>query len=320
MNAAQIAHRDKRYAGLHPPIIEQGIWDCVQARLADNTQGEKRARLPHRSLLAGLIVDEAGEPMLASHATKKSVRYRYYISRSLQTGDSSEGLRLPAREIEQLVKEQVAQVFDDPLALALRLSLDITPARLGVLDRRCAELAGALRAQRGEAVRDVVVRITAGSRRLAIGLSPTAITKALGVECSDDTPPLQLDAEYRLTRTGRAVRLVQSDGSRSGSEADPALIGLIAKARKWWTMLAAGEADITALAEREGCTDSYITRIVRIAFLSPEVVDAILAGKQHGALDAAQLRLSRDIPARWNEQAVRFLPATARRHSNGAAG
>lgn len=93
-----------------------------------------------------------------------------------------------------------------------------------------------------------------------------------------------------------------------------------AKARQWWTMLAAGEADITALAEREGCIDSYITRTVRIAFLSPEVVDAILAGKQHGALDAAQLRLSRDIPVRWDEQATRFLSATAGRHSNGAAG
>jgi site-specific DNA recombinase len=123
--AGDIAHKDKVHAGQHPAIIDRGTWDAVQALLASHVQGSgKRRHAPDASLLAGLIVDARAEPMLATHASKGGVRYRYYVSRSLQQGQgasegaSGEGLRLPAREVEGAVKERVASLLDDPLLLA----------------------------------------------------------------------------------------------------------------------------------------------------------------------------------------------------------
>jgi DNA invertase Pin-like site-specific DNA recombinase len=110
----QIQHGSATYKGQHPAIVDEAVWNRVQALLTSHVQGERRVRTPTQSRLAGLIVDASGEPMVAAHAVKKSkqgkIRYRYYVARALHHGaESSEaGRRLPAREIESLVAEQVA--------------------------------------------------------------------------------------------------------------------------------------------------------------------------------------------------------------------
>ena len=63
---------------------------------------------------------------------------------------------------------------------------------------------------------------------------------------------------------------------------DPALIKAIARGRVWFDDLVTGRAlSLQALAERDGITRRYIRRLIGFAFLSPELVDAILqAGNQ----------------------------------------
>ncbi len=57
----------------------------VQAKLEDNRQGTQRAATVwSSSVLAGLVCDEAGQPLVSSHACKGKVRYRYYVSKALQ--------------------------------------------------------------------------------------------------------------------------------------------------------------------------------------------------------------------------------------------
>ncbi|MES2044602.1 MAG: hypothetical protein V4475_12040 [Pseudomonadota bacterium] len=76
----------------------------VQRRLVDNVQGERRAiRAASPSLLAGLIVDASGKPLIATHACEGNVRYRYYVSQDVHHGASDTGLRIPATEIETAV-------------------------------------------------------------------------------------------------------------------------------------------------------------------------------------------------------------------------
>lgn len=120
------------------------------------------------------------------------------------------------------------------------------------------------------------------------------------------------DFRDHLTRTGRAIRLVQGDGSLANEEADRSLVKLLTKARRWWLELELGEFDMTSLAAREGGTRSYMIRVVRLAFLSRDVVEAILDGRQHGALDAAGLKETDAIPICWQAQAKSFLPAGSR--------
>jgi DNA invertase Pin-like site-specific DNA recombinase len=114
----EIVHKERSYPGEHTPIIDQELWNLVQARLADNTARRKTGGLTAQpSLLAGLLFDGDGNRMTPSHAVKKGTRYRYYLSRPLITKDQpdgSAGLRLPAGEIEQLVVSQVRRWLLDP--------------------------------------------------------------------------------------------------------------------------------------------------------------------------------------------------------------
>ena len=83
---------------------------------------------------------------------------------------------------------------------------------------------------------------------------------------------------------------------------DPALIKAIARGRAWFEELAIGHArSIQELARRDGITRRYIRRLVGLAFLSPELVEAILQGRQPVALTATRLT-ELDLPLDWTGQ------------------
>lgn len=113
----------------------------------------------------------------------------------------------------------------------------------------------------------------------------------------------------RLTRTGRAVRLVQNDGSHAGATVpDATLIRLVLRAQGWWKQLKAGDLDIMTLAANEGVTASYITRVVRLAFLAPTIIDMILSGGQLASVDRSSLTATAAIPICWSGQHRALLP------------
>jgi DNA invertase Pin-like site-specific DNA recombinase len=67
----RIKHRGRTYDGQHRAIIDQALWDQVQVALADNTRGAKRGpRRTDESLLAGLLFEEHGEPLVVEHCSK----------------------------------------------------------------------------------------------------------------------------------------------------------------------------------------------------------------------------------------------------------
>jgi site-specific DNA recombinase len=86
------------------------------------------------------------------------------------------------------------------------------------------------------------------------------------------------------------------------SRCDPALIKAIARGRSWFEELAIGRArSLQELAKREGITRRYIRRLVGLAFLSPQLVEAILQGCQPVELTTTRLT-EFDLPLDWTEQ------------------
>ena len=84
----EIVHKDRAYPGEHTPIIDADLWQEAQKTLAANRVDRGAGKGDdHLSLLAGFIHDAHGELMTPSHAVKKGIRYRYYVSKSLVTGD-----------------------------------------------------------------------------------------------------------------------------------------------------------------------------------------------------------------------------------------
>jgi len=86
------------------------------------------------------------------------------------------------------------------------------------------------------------------------------------------------------------------------SRCDPALIRAIARGRTWFEELATGRArSLQELAKRDDITRRYIRRLVGLAFLSPQLVEAILQGRQSGELTVTRLS-QLDLPLDWTEQ------------------
>jgi hypothetical protein len=123
----QIAHKGQLHPGQHEALIEPDTWEAVQSKLACNTAGyQRRTGASDPSLLAGLLVDSAGQRLTPSHAVKNGRRYRYYVSRALMaesgTGHNA-GWRLPAHDLEDTVIRIVAAALNTPASLLERLGL-----------------------------------------------------------------------------------------------------------------------------------------------------------------------------------------------------
>ena len=307
----RIRHRGTSHVGLHPAIVPIELWDQVQALLAENLKGERsKLRAASPSLLTGRIVDAEGEPLVATHANKGKVRHRYYVSRALQQATSNTGIRLPAREIENLVAERLVQLVADPIELAAVAWLEVPPHQLEELHRRCKELEVQLRQRHSPALVAILHQVQVGTYDIGMTCDMAALATALTVTRSADAPPtITLTVTARLTRSRRALRLVQDNGSIAHATPDRSLVRLLVKARRWWAILRAGEISPTELAARGGVTNSYVTRVVRLAFLAPAVTDAILAGKQRAEVTVASLTVEGGVVPCWKGQVATMLPA-----------
>src|SRR4051812_17317377 len=179
----QIAHRGELYPGQHPALIEDASWSTVRDQLAANTSAHRgRAQAAEPSLLTGLLVDDRGERLTPSHAVKKGRRYRYYVSAALITDagtDRTQGWRLAAREIEEVVIRMLADALTSPARLVERLGAAGMPSdQVRKLLNRAAHLAAALSGspdQRAKLVRELVEKIIVDEKTIIVKLQRGAV-------------------------------------------------------------------------------------------------------------------------------------------------
>ena len=80
------------------------------------------------------------------------------------------------------------------------------------------------------------------------------------------------------------------------------------RSRSWWQRLQQERGlTVSGLATSEDVTQSYVTRILRLAFLSPDVVKSIMTGRQPAWLDSGALCNRDSISHDWDEQKQNFL-------------
>ena len=84
---------------------------------------------------------------------------------------------------------------------------------------------------------------------------------------------------------------------------DARLIKLLIRARRFNATLVGSEGvPFAALAEREGVSPSYFTRLVRLSYLAPDITQAILDGRQPRDLTAEKLLAHSRLPLAWHDQ------------------
>jgi hypothetical protein len=84
-------------------------------------------------------------------------------------------------------------------------------------------------------------------------------------------------------------------------QVDNAMVKAIARAFRWREMLEQGEyAAVVEIADAERINESYVCRVLRLTLLAPEIVEAIVDGRQSPSITLA--RLMHRLPVSWNEQ------------------
>jgi hypothetical protein len=116
-----------------------------------------------------------------------------------------------------------------------------------------------------------------------------------------------LHVPFRIVKRGGRKEVQLPYGVAHPRNPDSALVKALARAFRWKRMLESGEfATIAELAEREGLAPSYMTRVLRLTLLAPDIVEAILDGKQGTEVTLA--RLMEPFPVEWVRQVGLYVP------------
>jgi site-specific DNA recombinase len=245
------------------------------------------------SPLTGRLFDESGQRLTPSHTVKGERRSRYYVSRNLINGTADSigrGWRLPAPEIERTVAAAACQILNDQTAIAdAALAIGLAEHQLPSLFSLAA---ASMKRQQSE--------VEEGSAWYAlvdrVHLTDTGSRVSLKVPIASDQHGANVDElvitrvfPMTIRRRGFEMRLF-IDGNRAPApRADPAFMKAIARARQWSDDLLAGRVgSVAEIAARTGLAALRAT-LDSLAFLAPEIVEAIATGQQPPELSAKAL-------------------------------
>lgn len=106
---------------------------------------------------------------------------------------------------------------------------------------------------------------------------------------------------FHIAKRGGRKAMVLPEGVEQARKPDNTLVKALARAFRWKRMLESGEfASISELAEREGIAFTYMARVLRLSLLAPDIVEAILNGRQGPEVTLA--RLLEPFPPEWTKQ------------------
>jgi site-specific DNA recombinase len=311
-------HRGEAYAGEHVAIVDQELWEATQNLLTKNRASRRAIDEKNSKKLAGIVFDASGEAMTPSHAAKNGVRYRYYISRSLTKNCSTEhpdAQRIPAALLEDLVINRIREYLSDPkqvldalprpfqlATFQLHLTQDLKNILNKIKQNPSTCWQGLILAflKRVQVYRDQV-EIELNSQELANTIFGERAASLLGEDNPSDTT-IKLSIAATLKRTGKELKFIVPSATDYATP-DQSLIKLLVRARALQTTIErSGSASIEEIASQQNLTPSYVARLMRLNFLAPDIVEAIVAGRQPAELSANKLMKDTRFPLSWHEQ------------------
>ena len=110
-----------------------------------------------------------------------------------------------------------------------------------------------------------------------------------------------LHVPFRVVKRGGRKEMQMPEGTAQPRRSDNTLVKALARAFRWKRLLESGEfMTMAELAEDEGIAPSYMTRVLRLTLLAPDIVEAILNGRLVPEVTLA--RVLEPFPAIWAQQ------------------
>jgi DNA invertase Pin-like site-specific DNA recombinase len=323
----QIAHRGEVHQGNHEAIIDVETWDAVQTMLtaqsgrgrgsgAGSQSAVTSVDASSASPLTGLVFDERGHRLSPVTAVRRGRRYRYYVSAPLVRGVcNSDGLRIPAPDLEALVASTLHGHLSDPGWVIEVLGVGL----VGREAQRLIAAAGAVAHSftgASTCVRSAAgpnARIIVGRQKLTIELDAAVLAGLLAdtaMAISGEPLPLTpvastitVSVPAHPLRCGKEMRIVVGSVESERRAPDPQLVALVSDAHRWFESLRNGRhSTIAGIAAAEKRPVADVSRIIALAFLAPDIVEMILTGRQPATLTPERLKPRRPLPLDWSEQ------------------
>lgn len=305
-----IRHKGVLHHGQHPALIDEALWEEVQAKL-QQAGGKPRGRRPRTAgedardtqcPLIGKIRDETGDLLTPSHTQRHGRRYVYYVSnRLLAGGIDPSGWRLPAEALHRMLRQTLAARLDTA-AREHRILAQPDAARTSVITERASDLAVRVANLKDPICFDLIAGIALRQGTAEVILAQEPLATALELRPEDLAHGLtNFTAPFQRKRRGIETRIVSG---QHAPDPDATLLRLLAKAHRWCREMRQGTG-LTEIARREGHSESYIRTRAPLAFLSPKIQSAIIAGTQPADLTLERF-VRQGIPLDWREQEAAF--------------
>ena len=259
-------------SGEQPAIIDKALFEAIQQKLSDHQSHKTLTRQKADHLLKDLLFDDVGHRMIATHATKAGVRYRYYVSQPGLHGEARTAKlpsisRVPAPEIEQAIVSTLQRHVTEEGSLT---SDGEDPIKFD-----------------HHALSSLVSRIEVQRTQLVISLRPTDRP----MEAATLSIPWQKPPSKRFRKILLPNGALRENIRPDRVERRVRLISAIARGRRWLNEIMTGSiTDAAQLAKRERCTVRQINLTLSLAFLAPQLVKAAVEGSLPRGINIERLR------------------------------
>jgi hypothetical protein len=269
---AEVVFKGQICPGEHPPILDRGLFEAVQQRLAEQHNGYHATAAGSEALLMGRIFDDRSNRMSPSHSRKGGTRYGYYVSYALIQGrpqSAGSVARVPAAKVEAIVVDAVRRHVghDAPI-------------------------------NNTELITTYVRQIKVKRTEIDISL----LKENAAEDEQDNSPVLTVPSSKVPHRRHRDV-VAPEGSSREGllirSHTRTKLVTAIARGRQWLSEIEAGAATVDDIAKREACSKRHVHMTISLAFLAPNLVKATVEGRLPHGIGVARLS---DAPVAWSRQ------------------
>lgn len=265
----EVVFQGETHQGEHQPILHRDLFDAVQAQLAEVAVKRRLARSPSPAMLTGLIFDDRGNPMTPSHANKKGVRYRYYVSHALLQGRKSAAGsigRVSAPDVEALVINAIRKHCPTDVENSDHDLISRHVQRV-IVHRQLMEIFTRSE-DPSQSIRMTTPFIPNGPKRKGITSSPS-------------------DHEFIDAKT-RDI-----------------LLKAISRSHRWMQSILDGKmASFDEVAAAENLAERYVRRLAVLAYLSPKIIQAIAEGVAPNGMTVSGLTMA--LPHAWAEQEAMF--------------
>jgi len=312
--AGYVRHHGEIFPGEHEAIIERRLWEealAIQAKRSKDITVPK----PTLNILGGLLYDCDGRPMVITGGRQDGRDYRYYVSDQSRWAkrERLKRFRADAESIENFVLTTLGEMLENRQKLRNCLvGMSLDGANLKKLidsgPLACQRLADSRGRVRRQILEALLVRVDAASERVTLILSAASVQRFLlwdgrstpaDLKC-EHGPHFVLEVGANALRYQRSlVYPIEPRELSSRAKPNVGLIALIHEARKAQALMDS-RRDLSliqaARVYRRG--PSSFARLLRLNYLAPDIVAAILDGTQPKDLHRKKLLFS-TLPIDW---------------------